>query len=207
VLAEGAEAVATVLARGREGGDDLAVLEVSLTLPVAPLAPDAAVELGDDLVVVGAPFGKALSVTAGIVSQVEYEPAENAAAPLHERALKTDAAVGYGSSGGGVFDVPAGRLVGLVEGYRTARVSLDKAGDRFVDVPMPGETFVTPACRIRDFLGAHGLARLAGGSVVAWPEARARGWGSSRRARSLACSRRSPPISAPPRPIPAARPG
>ena len=82
-----------------------------------------------------------------------YSPAS--AAP----ALKTDAAVGYGSSGGGVFDVPGGRLVGLVEGYRTARVML--GADKGFDVPMPGETFVAPAAKIKRFLQDRGLGSLA----------------------------------------------
>lgn len=155
---------ARVLARGRAPETDLAVLEVLGVLPVTPLAPDDALELGDDLVVIGAPFGKGLSVAAGIVSQVEYAFAENVTAPRAPKALKTDAAIGYGSSGGGVFDVPAGRLVGLVEGYRTARVAFgggDKDGERYAfDVPMPGETFVAPAAKIRRFLGENGLARL-----------------------------------------------
>jgi S1-C subfamily serine protease len=159
---------ATVLARGRVPEADLAVLEVQATLPVTALAGDDRLELGDDLVVIGAPFGKGLSVAAGIVSQVEYELAENAAAPRRARALKTDAAIGYGSSGGGVFDVPGGRLIGLVEGYRTARVAFGKDAEQYAfDVPMPGETFVAPAAKIRRFLVEKGLGRLAPAETVA----------------------------------------
>ncbi|WP_248356173.1 S1C family serine protease [Anaeromyxobacter oryzae] len=160
---------ATVLARGRVPDVDLAVLEVPARLPTTPLAADDALELGDDLVVIGAPFGKGLSVAAGIVSQVEYDLAENAAAARTAKALKTDAAIGYGSSGGGVFDVPGGRLIGLVEGYRTARVAFGKDEDQYAfDVPMPGETFVAPAAKIRRFLVERGLGRLApqGASVA-----------------------------------------
>lgn len=152
---------ATVRARGRVPDADIAVLEVTGQLPVTPLAADEGLELGADLVVIGAPFGKGLSVAAGIVSQVEYEFAENAAAPRAPKAMKTDAAIGYGSSGGGVFDVPRGRLVGLVEGYRTARVAFGKAEDQYAfDVPMPGETFVAPAAKIRRFLAENGLEKL-----------------------------------------------
>jgi S1-C subfamily serine protease len=159
---------ARVVARGRIPETDLAVLEVRAELPVTPLAADEPLELGDDLVVIGAPFGKGLSVAAGIVSQVDYAFAENAAAPREAKALKTDAAIGYGSSGGGVFGVPGGELVGLVEGYRTARVAFGgKNDDRYAfDVPMPGETFVAPAAKIRRFLGEHGLSRLAPGAGV-----------------------------------------
>jgi S1-C subfamily serine protease len=151
-----------VLATGRMPDVDLAVVEVAGELPVTPLAADDALQLGDDLVVIGAPFGKGLSVAAGIVSQVEYEHAENGAAPSAPSALKTDAAIGYGSSGGGVFDVGGGRLIGLVEGYRTARVAFGKDAEEYAfDVPMPGETFVAPAAKIRRFLRDSGLEGLA----------------------------------------------
>jgi S1-C subfamily serine protease len=152
-----------VVATGRVPDWDVAVVEVDAAdLPITPLAGDEELELGDDLVVIGAPFGKGLSVAAGIVSQVEYEHAESAGA-RRPRTLKTDAAIGYGSSGGGVFDVRSGQLVGLVEGYRTARVAFGKAEDNYAfDVPMPGETFVAPAAKIRRFLSERGLGRLAG---------------------------------------------
>lgn len=156
-----APVAARVAARGKVPDLDLAVLEVTAKLPAAALASDDALDLGDDLVVIGAPFGKGLSVAAGIVSQIEYDFSESASTPRIPRSLKTDAAIGYGSSGGGVFDVATGRLVGLVEGYRTARVAFGKERDEYAfDVPMLGETFVAPAAKIRRFLGANGLGRL-----------------------------------------------
>jgi S1-C subfamily serine protease len=155
----GAPLAAKVVARGRVPDIDLAVVEVPGELPVTPLAPDGELELGDDLVVIGAPFGKGLSVAAGIVSQVEYDHAESAGAARTPVGLKTDAAIGYGSSGGGVFDVEGARLVGVVEGYRTARVAFGE--EYHFDVPMPGETFVAPAAKIRRFLRDSGLTDLA----------------------------------------------
>ncbi|HTP25355.1 MAG TPA: serine protease [Anaeromyxobacteraceae bacterium] len=163
-----------VVVSGRVPDFDIAVIEVQGTsIPVTPLAEDDSLELGDDLVVIGAPFGKGLSVAAGIVSQVEYDPSENMAGPRLPRSLKTDAAIGYGSSGGGVFDVPGGRLVGLIEGYRTARVAFGKDEGYSFDVPMPGETFVAPAAKIRRFLAGQGLANLAPNSAGAKSENRA----------------------------------
>ncbi len=157
-----------VVACGKAPDLDLAVIEVlGADFPVTALAADDALELGDDLVVIGAPFGKGLSVAAGIVSQVEYELSESAAAPRVPKALKTDAAIGYGSSGGGVFDVPGARLVGLVEGYRTARVAFGKDEGYSFDVPMPGETFVAPAAKIRRFLSERGLGQLASSAASA----------------------------------------
>jgi hypothetical protein len=86
--------------------------------------------------------------------------------------MKTDAPIGYGTSGGGVFEVPSGKLVGLVEGYRTAKVAFGGiSNDDFsFDVPMPGETFLAPPAKIRGFLARAGIGRLAGlreGSVGA----------------------------------------
>jgi S1-C subfamily serine protease len=167
VLTPGAKEHLTgvVVACGKAPDLDLAVIELrGADIPVTALAPDDALELGDDLVVIGAPFGKGLSVAAGIVSQVEFS--EDAAAPRVPKALKTDAAIGYGSSGGGVFDVPGGRLVGLVEGYRTARVAFGKDEGYAIDVPMPGETFVAPAAKIRRFLTGRGLGELAAGAAT-----------------------------------------
>jgi S1-C subfamily serine protease len=87
ILAAGAAQplVAKVVACGKVPDTDLAVLEVPAELPITALGADEGLELGDDLVVIGAPFGKGLSVAAGIVSQVEYEFAEAAAAPRSPR--------------------------------------------------------------------------------------------------------------------------
>jgi hypothetical protein len=58
--------------------------------------------------------------------------------------------------------------VGLIEGYRTARVEFGKAEEGYhFDVPMPGETFVAPAAKIRHFLAERGLSRLAGSTATA----------------------------------------
>jgi hypothetical protein len=91
-----------------------------------------------------------------------------------QRSMKTDAPIGYGASGGGVFEVPGGKLVGLVEGYRTAKVNFGGIShdDFSFDVPMPGETFLAPPAKIRGFLLRSGIGRLAGlsgGPTMAQP--------------------------------------
>lgn len=138
--------------------EDLALLSLEKKLPAVALAGEEDVTVGDDIVVIGAPYGRALSVSSGIVSQLEVEPSGG------QTGMKTDAPIGYGASGGGVFDVPGGKLVGLVEGYRTARVSFTgaKSEELGFDVPMPGETFLAPPTKIRRFLRRAGLAELAG---------------------------------------------
>jgi serine protease Do len=160
---------ARVIAEGKVPDEDLALLAVyGETLSPAQLASEEHVDVGDDVVVVGAPYGRALSVSSGIVSQLEVDD-EN---PKLQRAMKTDAPIGYGASGGGVFEIPSGRLVGVVEGYRTAKVAfggLNKDEYSF-DVPMPGETFLAPPSKIRAFVLRAGIGKLAGlkeGSVIA----------------------------------------
>jgi S1-C subfamily serine protease len=142
---------AKVIAMGQVPDLDLALLEVDAALPSAELAREDAIDVGDDVVVIGAPYGRSLSVSGGLVSQLE--PEDGAGTEPRYSGMKTDAAIGYGCSGGGVFEVPSGQLVGIVEGYRTARVNIDD--NRAFDVPMPGETFVAPVTKVRRFLTEH----------------------------------------------------
>lgn len=136
---------------------DLALLRVrGVQLSPAELADDSELELGGDVVVAASPYGKAISLSGGMVSQVEWD---------HElkspRMLKTDAPIGYGASGGGIFSLETGRLLAIVEGYRTAKVGFAVAEQNYsFDVPMPGETFAAPSSKVRRFLQAKGYERL-----------------------------------------------
>ena len=152
---------ARVVYEGKVPDEDLAVLVIDEQLLPVPIADEDEVNVGDDLVVIGAPYGKSLSVSSGIVSQLELD--ETGPRPVQSR-MKTDAPIGYGASGGGVFGVPGGKLVGLVEGYRTARVAFGgmNSDDFSFDIPMPGETFLAPPGKIRGFLARSPVARLLG---------------------------------------------
>jgi serine protease Do len=159
---------ARLVAEGEVPDEDLALLTIPEVLAPAQIASEEDVQVGDDVVVIGAPYGRSLSVSSGIVSQLELDEQD----PRVQRSMKTDAPIGYGASGGGVFDVPSGRLVGLVEGYRTAKVAFGGLSkDEFsFDVPMPGETFLSPPSKIRAFVMRAGIGKLAGlreGSVMA----------------------------------------
>ena len=68
------------------------------------------------------PWGRHLTLVSGIVSQVNREAPIDATEPAPQ--LMVDASVSYGSSGGGMYEARRGRLVGPVDSYRTARVSL-----------------------------------------------------------------------------------
>jgi serine protease Do len=151
---------------GEVPSEDLAVLEIAEALPAVALGQPLDAQVGDDVVVIGAPYGRSLSVSSGIVSQLEVIDGD----PQQQRSMKTDAPIGYGASGGGVFSVPGGKLVGVVEGYRTAKVSFGGIGgnDFAFDVPMPGETFLSPPAKIRAFLVRAGIGRRAGIKDAPW---------------------------------------
>lgn len=157
----GTKARATVLAHREADDIDLALLRVtSDRCPVARLGPPPT--LGEEVWVVAFPWGRNMTLVGGIVSQVNQEAAADRETASR---LMVDASVSYGASGGGVYHVRTGRLIGLVEGYRTARVSFRvDAYPGHIDVPVPGETYVTPLVYIRQFLSEVGYADLIGGA-------------------------------------------
>ena len=112
--------------------------------------------LGEDVVVAACPFGKSLSLSGGMLSQVEWDRESK-----RPKMVKTDAPIGYGASGGGIFSLETGKLLAIVEGYRTAKVGFAVADkDYSFDVPMPGETFAAPTSKVRGFLESKGYGRL-----------------------------------------------
>lgn len=143
----GTKAPATVLASRNTEALDLALLRAP-TRECVPVEFGHPPRLGDPIWVVAYPWGRNLTLVGGIVSQVNADwPGDRDTAPR----LIVDASVSYGASGGGVYDERTGRLVGLVEGYRTARVSFNGEAQS-IDVPVPGETYVVPLADIRRFL-------------------------------------------------------
>jgi len=161
---------ARVIALGSVPEVDLAVLAVpGIALRTARLAADDELSIGDEVVVIAAPYGHALSVSGGLVSQVDFDKAS----PRRPAMIKTDAAIGYGASGGGIFSLESGKLLGIVEGYRTAKVSIPLPQETYsFDVPMPGETFAAPGAKIRRFLEDHGLGALVEKLDLREPEGR-----------------------------------
>lgn len=143
----GTKAPATVLAHRDSADTDLALLRAESS-ECSPAEFGQPPWLGVPIWVVAYPWGRNMTLAGGIVSQINVDqPGDRDTAPR----LIVDASVSYGSSGGGVYDERTGRLLGLVEGYRTARVSF--SGDaQYIDVPVPGETYVVPLADIRRFL-------------------------------------------------------
>jgi serine protease Do len=131
---------------------DLALLRVpGLLLPAVPYREAGETRLGEEIFVVGFPWGKRLSLSSGIVSQVPLAVGPGPEDP--DPMLMVDAAVAKGVSGGGVFRLATGGLIGIVEGYQTAAIPVKGRAETYsVNVPMPGETLVVPVARIRPFL-------------------------------------------------------
>lgn len=135
---------------------DLAVIQVDgLSLP--PVRFKEVARLGDEVWVVAFPWGRRLTVVSGVVSQLVSGDED---LPVEGIVRMVDASVSYGASGGGVFDAESGALIGIVEGYRTANVSLPGAPSRALPVPVPGETTVIATPAIVRFLTASGLEAM-----------------------------------------------
>jgi serine protease Do len=161
----GVKAPATVLVSRDTADLDLALLKIA-TDDCAAVTLGADPTLGETIWVVAFPWGRNMTLVRGVVSQVDLE----ASGEGESARLMVDASVSYGSSGGGVYAAQTGELVGLIEGYRTARVPFQvNSQPAHIDVPVPGETYVVSLAQIRRFLGESGYAELLGPARVAVP--------------------------------------
>ena len=142
---------ATILAS--DADIDIAVVEAS-GLPVTPVTMKTESRLGDDVWVMSFPWGRRGTLVNGVVSQIA---GSGPVVPVEGSVALIDAVVGYGTSGGGVFDDGTGEMIGIVRGYRTARLSLSGDTAQTLDLPIAGETTVIPTDDILCFLQANGL--------------------------------------------------
>ncbi|WP_332609072.1 trypsin-like peptidase domain-containing protein [Achromobacter sp. ESBL13] len=119
-VVQAADAIEVALADGRRdtakvvGADpdtDLAVLKLSSlrTLPVATLAADRGLRVGDVVLAIGNPFGVGQTTTQGIVSALGRN---GLGLNTYENFIQTDAAINPGNSGGALVDAQ-GNLVGI----------------------------------------------------------------------------------------------
>lgn len=93
---------------------DLALIrlqEVPHKLPVAKLGESDAVKTGEEVVVIGAPYGLEHTLTTGHVSGRRLLETDFALEPIEF--LQTDAAINQGNSGGPMFNVQ-GEVIGVV---------------------------------------------------------------------------------------------
>jgi S1-C subfamily serine protease len=168
----GAPAEAAILAVDETA--DVAVLAVG-DLAVTPIALQDTARLGDTVWVVSFPWGRRGTVVSGVVSQIAAAENADTSLPISGPVSLIDAAVSYGTSGGGVFDARTGHLVGIVRGYRTAKLSLPGAPDQSLDLPIAGETTVISSTTIRCLVARMTLddavkAELVGASPMGCTE-------------------------------------
>ena len=157
-FADGTSADATIL--GTDPLTDTAVIKATGVsgLTAATIGKSANLNVGQQVVAVGSPFGLDATVTSGIVSALDRpvnvsrdESGNSTTYP----AIQTDAAINPGNSGGPLVDM-TGAVVGINSSIRTAasqslpgrRVRLDRAGLR--DPDRRGDADRRPDERRRD---------------------------------------------------------
>ncbi len=114
-FSDGDSAPATIT--GRDPATDLAVIKVSEPepLPVIGFSSSDDVQVGEPVVVLGAPLGLSSTVTTGIVSALGRTitvPADEGKTALLVSAIQTDAAINPGNSGGAMTNC-SGDLIGV----------------------------------------------------------------------------------------------
>ena len=107
-LNDGRHAKATVV--GTDPDSDLAVLKIDLDqLPTLVLGDSNSLQVGDQVLAIGNPFGVGQTVTSGIVSALGRN---QLGINTFENFIQTDAAINPGNSGGALVD-SSGNLVGI----------------------------------------------------------------------------------------------
>ena len=113
-LATGKRFTARVLATSRD--DDLALIQLELPeglrLKAVSLGASVPLRRGDPVVAIGNPYGRANTVTVGIVAAKDQDVQIAGRLHTYENMLQTDAAINPGNSGGAMLDLE-GRLVGI----------------------------------------------------------------------------------------------
>lgn len=108
VLNNGEKASAKII--GTDPDSDLAVLKVSLDkLPAIVWGNSDTVQVGDQVLAIGNPFGVGQTVTSGIVSALGRN---QLGINTFENFIQTDAAINPGNSGGALVDT-SGNLLGI----------------------------------------------------------------------------------------------
>ena len=95
---------------GTDPETDLAILKIDLDkLPVIVLGSSESLEIGDQVLAIGNPFGVGQTVTSGIISALGRN---QLGINVFENFIQTDAAINPGNSGGALVDTQ-GRLMGI----------------------------------------------------------------------------------------------
>jgi putative serine protease PepD len=129
---------------GTDPSTDLAVLKVdapsSVLYPLS-LGDSSNVQVGDNVVAIGAPFGLAETVTAGIVSALHRQMTSPNNFSIDD-SIQTDAAINHGNSGGPLLDAQA-RVIGV-----NAQIESDSGGSDGVGFAIPSNTIKSIASQL-----------------------------------------------------------
>jgi putative serine protease PepD len=121
---------------GTDASTDLAVLKVdapsSLLSPLA-LGDSSDVDVGDNVVAIGSPFGLEQTVTAGIVSALHRQMTSPNNFTIDD-SIQTDAAINHGNSGGPLLS-SQGAVIGV-----NAQIASDSGGNEGVGFAIPSNT-------------------------------------------------------------------
>jgi S1-C subfamily serine protease len=141
----------TVTARvvGSDPSTDISVLRLQTpasALTPLPLGDSDRVEVGDQVVAIGNPFGLTRTATAGIISAVQRE----ITAPndfMIGDVLQTDAPINHGNSGGPLLD-SSGEVIGVNTQIETADPSGSLTGNVGIGFAVPSNTVKNVAAQL-----------------------------------------------------------
>ena len=159
---------------GADPTNDLAVVKIEPTKPLTPIAfgDSSKINVGDQVVAIGAPLGLEASVTRGIISAlnrtIQVASSEspdqsslefwsgNAGRPINLNVVQTDAAINPGNSGGALVN-DKGELVGVNVAIATAG-SFSQSGNIGVGFAIPANLAQRIASEIIETgQASHGL--------------------------------------------------
>jgi putative serine protease PepD len=129
---------------GSDSSTDLAVLDVdapSSDLYPLTLGDSSKLQVGDNVVAIGAPFGLAETVTAGIVSALHRQMTSPNNFTIDD-SIQTDAAINHGNSGGPLLDAQ-GHVIGV-----NAQIESDSGGNDGVGFAIPSNTVKSIASQL-----------------------------------------------------------
>jgi serine protease Do len=153
LMPDGRHFVATV--QGADALEDIAVLRVGDTLPLAQLADSSRVVVGQPVVAIGSPLGSQGfgSVTTGVISALHRTLSNVGGGATSESlgdVLQTDAPINPGNSGGPLGD-GSGRVVGMNTagstqgngiGFAIPSAILQRIGQNLVQGRTPGHPYL-----------------------------------------------------------------
>ncbi|HEY7573175.1 MAG TPA: trypsin-like peptidase domain-containing protein [Nitrososphaeraceae archaeon] len=150
---------------GRDPSGDLAVLQITdnfsdeKLLPL-PIVNSSGVQVGEQLIAIGNPFGLSASMTTGIVSQIGRLLPDSQTSYAIPNTIQTDAAINPGNSGG-----PLLNMKGQVIGMNTAIFSSTGAYSG-VGFAIPSESIIRELpMLIKTGTYEHPWLGLAGGKI------------------------------------------